>query len=178
MSYVFPASVRAQLAVAIAFKLEEYLRQGSFDFNLTGLDASPLFVTRPGRGGPGDEPVVKPAKIIYPDDEPPGIPSVGIFSVVPSGSPQDWGEEEEVSQWKVTLDCNANEFSGTITTGNAPGGADTVLSEAVWHLLSHYDAMHTAGFVNANATPGAGDVQGIDYHIPITLTFEVYVLKV
>jgi hypothetical protein len=178
MNYVFPASVRSQLSVAVALQLEAYLRTGNTDFELVGLDAAPLFITRAGSGIEGDESTSSGAQVVYPDDlkDLPGVPTVCIVSVTPQGSPDDWGDEE-VSQIQVGLGCKASEFQAVVTEGAQPGGSAGILSDAVWDLVSHFDAMHEAGFVNANAVPGALEVEGLDYDVAISISFEVYVSK-
>jgi hypothetical protein len=178
MSYVFPAAVRAELAIAVAVQLQTYLETGDTDFDLVGLNEAPLFLLRAGSGEAGDESEYSGAQIIYPDDEQPGAPFVRVLEVTPTASPEDWGDDQESSSWRVVLDCNANEFQGTVTEGHAPGGADSLLSDAVWNLLSHFEAMQEAGFYNANATPGNLSGEGIATHLPITVTFEIYVSKI
>jgi hypothetical protein len=177
-NYIFPKEARSQLGVAVALQLAQYLQNGDVDYDLDGLNVSPLFIIRAGSGIEGDETQSSGAEIIFPDDEKPGAPFVRIAQVKPLAAPDAWGDDAEVSLWQVTLDCSANEFQAAVTAGAQPGGSDAVLSDAVWHLLTHFDAMYAAGFVNAEATPGALDVEDLEYHIPITVTFEIYVTTV
>ena len=179
--YVFPASTRSQQSVAVALVFQAYLQEGAqgkdrddIEYSIDGLDVFPQFKIREGSGAAGDEEVFSPAAVIFPDDEKPGVPFVRIASVIPQGTPEPWGENQEVTNWRITLDCDASEYSGVVTQGANPGGSDAILSDAVWSLVTHFEAMHDAGFVNADATPGALDVQGIDFHIPITVTFLTY----
>lgn len=178
--YVFPASTRVQQSVAVALRLEDYLRENhessedGNEYSITGLDSGPLFKVREGSGAIGDEPVFSAAKVIFPDDEKPGVPFVRIAQVIPQGSPMPWGEDEEVTQWQVTIDCDASEYSDVVTENENPAGADAVLSNAVWSLVTHFEAMGKAGFVNADATTGALDIRGVEFRIPITVTFETY----
>lgn len=173
-NYVFPFEVRSELSIAIAVQLEDYLRDGAPAFGLVGLDVAPVFVVKAGTGAPGDEQATATAQVIYPDDKKPGVPHVRVVSVMPESSPDAWGDDEEVSRWRVTLDCVASEFNGVITEGASPANASARLSDAVWALLSHFEAMSEAGFVNANATPTAPEAQGISMEMPISVTFEVY----
>lgn len=177
INYVFPAGVRHELSDAVAAVLQAYLQDGDGDYDLPGLNEMPQFVLRMGSGAPGDETQYTTAPVIFPDDEEPGVPRVRIVQCYPTGGPQEWGDDEEVWNFQLAVDCRATEAGGTLTEGTDPFGADSILSDAVMHLLSHWDAMCAAGFVNAQATPGALNISGVDFHIPITVTCEVYVEK-
>jgi hypothetical protein len=174
MSFIFPFSVREGLSIAVAGQLQTFLEEGSEQHEMAGLNAAPLFTVRQGSGAPGDESLIESAQVIFPDDDAPGVPHVKIAQVFPNGTPSPWGDTEESSRWTAVLDCRINDFQGGINAGHAPGGADDVLSDAVWNLVSNYDAMEEMGFYDSNATPGAQDMQGISYQVPITLTFEIY----
>lgn len=177
VNYVFPAGVRHELADAVAAVLQAYLLDGSEAYELAGLNETPDFVLRLGSGEPGDETQYTQAAVIFPDDEEPGVPRVKIAQCYPTGSPQPWGEDEEVWPFIFVVDVQASDFTGAVTADIDPFGADSILSDAVMHLLSHWEAMCAAGFVNAQATPGAQGVSGVAFNIPISVTCEIYVAR-
>ena len=164
--YTFPASERGNLSDAIAERLALYLHDG--------LAEAPRFVTRAGTGAPGDETQTDPAKVIFSDDEDPGVPHVVVAYVVAEGALEGYGDDQESSRWRVAVDCKANESQGTVTFGVDSRGADSILSDAVYLLLSDFEAMHAAGFVDAGAKPGAPEAASIELTNPIQATFEVY----
>lgn len=168
-NFVFPASERANLSDAIAERVALWLQMG--------LASGPLFVVRAGTGAPGDERIEAGASVIFADDDAPGVPHVRIVGVVATAPLEGYGDDEEVSPWRVTLDCNATEGQGSLTFGPDARGADSILSDAAFALLSDFEAMHEQGFVNAQPTPGAPETVGIAVNNPLTLTFEVYNLK-
>ena len=165
-NFVFPSSARSNLSDSIAEKLGLYL--------YSGLSSGPLFVTRAGTDVPGDESVQQPATVTFAPDDDPGTPHVLIAYVVAESALEEYGDDQESSRWRVAVDCIANEAQGTVTLGPNPSGADSILSDAVYLLLSDFAAMHEAGFVNADAKPGAPELAGIVLTNPIQATFEVY----
>jgi len=169
-NYVFAASERRNLSDAIALALAVYLEDG--------LSDEPLFVVRAGTGVPGDETQSEPATVIFSEDADPGHPHVKIVSVVAESPLEEYGDDQEVSQWRIVVDCKASESQGVITLGDDdPRGTDSILSDAVYFLLSQFDQMTEAGFVNPIAMPGTPETSGIDVTNPINLTCEVYNFK-
>lgn len=176
-NYVFPAGVRHELSDAVAVILQQYLLGGSPTYELLGLNEAPQFVLSVGSGAPGDETQYTKAQVLFPDDENPGAPHVRIAQVHPTGSPRDWGDDQEIWPFNFAVDCRASEYTGALTAAQDPFGADSILSDAVMNLLSHWDAMCEVGFVAVEVTPGALGISGVDFHIPISVACEVYVAK-
>jgi hypothetical protein len=184
--YVYPHSARRQLADAVASQIAAYLADGDVVAGVIGLDGMGdvqgdfqglRFVQSIGSGVEGDETTYVTAPIIFADDEEPLIPRVKIVDVTFEGALQEWGDEEEQVHVRALLDCWSNEYTGTITGGLEPHGTDSLLAGWVYGMLSNFETMQSWGFHDANVIPHSADTAGINLHVPLIVTAEIYISK-
>jgi hypothetical protein len=181
--YVFPASARESLGIAVATRFKEMLLQGAPSVGKAGLNVRPVFRNREGKGGGRDASLNTKAQVIFFDDLRPGTPYVVILGIRRDDT-ETWGDddEQEIMTCTAALDCVSNQFvPKTTTKGVDAATAHAVLGNFVEDFLNHRDAMTTWGFCEPRVRPegpaGAMDNEGLPmkFHYPLMVQFEIYV---
>lgn len=181
--YVFPASVRDSLGIAVATRLKEMLLEGAPEVGQDGLSERPVFLNRQGAGGGRDEDLTIKAQVVFFDDLKPGTPHVVILGIRRDDT-EKWGDEDEqeIVTCTAAIDCVSNQFvPRTMTPGVDAATAHATLGNFVEDFLLNRDAMTLWGFceprVRSDAPFGATDKEGLPmrFHDPRMVQFEIYV---
>lgn len=200
-SYVFAATTGDELIQEVTEHLEAYLYDPSGQTSPPGVDgprlspelqaqaaayalaagavglsAGPSFLLKEGSGAPGDPEVRSSAAVIFGTDDPPGTPFVRLL-VQELGTPEDWADRV-LQPIAFVLDCYADEWTGTLTTGIDASDAGSALASVVWRLLSptknFYPLLKTWGFTDPGTRAGAPVRDDVELVRPFTFGCEIY----
>ena len=162
MDEVFVWEADAELVPALKNALRDYLLGGDSGRGVVGLngvgDANEesfvglRFQMAEGTGVPGDEGYYERARVIFPDDEMPGVPVARVSVERGDQSSASGGDEVLLWDWVFIIDCTATGSDGALTVGEDAKSAEGRLSSWIRRMIvtsKGRDALEARGFLNA-----------------------------
>lgn len=164
--------------IALAMNaLKDYLLEGTT--GLPGLNTEPLFVTKEGRGGQGDEPTLGTAEVLFINDDFSGKNYVRIVQqggdfIVPSKG----AGGAAILPVSFVLDCGATKPMAALNAGIDARSADNVLQGYVLRLVASFKgrmALDALGLHEARARPQPENRRAGHFRNPVLLTAQLWV---